>query len=235
VLPLAGLNMLCIGAAAFASTRLLDWPFSFGVPLFGQTLFFMAHSALLARRSALYADQLGPGLAARAAIAHTERARVRLLAIDLAGGALALLLGLGLLIASSPNTPAERPGLLAGSCVMLALGCGLLAHSATLAARRSAFEYVSRFGTPATARLLAWRAAGGTRRRADYSAARRYQLDLDVLPAGGAPYRITIEQLIQLHPRSMPPAGSLLDALYLPEQPEVVVVRLSPGVGPRPA
>lgn len=223
------LNLLCIGFAGVGSARFLGWPLSFGVPLFGQALFFMAFCYALARRTPLYPDH--PSFAhspLTTIIARMERTRRRLLVVDLAGGGIAVSLGLSFLVAAGPHTPGERPLLLVMANVMLALGFALLAHSATLFPRRSAYEYARYAGTPARARLLKVTNTGIGRRLATYDSARLYHLDLEVMPPAGAAYPVTIRQLIRRHPSIMPAVGAVIPVKYLPEQPQVVVALLNP-------
>jgi hypothetical protein len=225
------INLVCIGLAGFVGARFLEWPFSFGLPLFGQLFFFMAFCFLLARRTAIYPDH--PSLAnatPSAAIEQMGQVGRRLLRVDLVGGGLSIVLGLTLLVAalSLPGIPF----LLAGANTTLALGCALLAHSATVIARQPAQEYVRQKGVRATARILKVTNLHYSQRASTYDRARQYLLELEVMPANGNPYKVTVQQLLLKHPSLMPAAGASIPVRYLPEQPQLVVALLEPEVQP---
>jgi hypothetical protein len=224
-----GFNVLCLGLATLISARLLAWPLSFGIPLFGQVLFFMAFCYLLARRTSLYPDHPSfVNTPPAAIIARMEQTRRRLLVADLVGGGIALGLGIVLIVVASLNPAQAQLLLQLVASVMLALGCALWAHSATLLPRQSAHEYARQAGTPAMARVLTVTNMRHTQHAPTYDRARLYGLDLEVIPPTGAPYQVSIQQLVRRHPTSMPSPGTIIPIRYIPEQPQVVVALLNP-------
>jgi MFS family permease len=228
---LLGLNLLCVGLAS-ALFPALSRPLLFGVALCIESMFFMMFLLGLARLGKLHADHPAfLGSAPAIIIAQMEHTRSRLIMIDLIGGALALLLGIACLLAvvvESPAIGSWRSLIFTVGLVAMPLGFALIAHSFTLLPQRAAYEYARQAGTPATARVLKVTKLLGSQRSRSYDKARRYQLELEVQPPGGAPYQATIEQLIRLHPLNMPAIGSTIAVKYLPDQPRVVVALLDP-------
>lgn len=227
------LSLLCIGFTALISSQLLTWPLSFGLPLFVAVMCFMAMTYTLARRTRLYPDH--PSFASMqpaAVIAGMDQTRGRLLVTDVVGGALLIIIGITCLMAANPNSPMGSPLLLATAIVTLALSFALLAHSFTLIPWRSEQEYARHAGVAATARLLDITPLRSVRRLPAFDAARLYRLELEVLPPLGAPYRVTLEQLIRRRRLQMPAVGSLIPVKFLAEQPEVVVTLLDPADRP---
>lgn len=225
---LVGMGILAIGAAALVG-RLLPWPFSYGLPLFVQVFFFMALSATLARYTPLYPDHPSFAKADRTVIIERMKEwRARLLAVDLVGGAAALTLGLAALVVGFLDPSRPEASWLAASSLLLALGVGLFAHAATLVSRQPAQEYVRYAGAAATARVTSVQNLLYSQRTSIYDRARKYRLELEVLPLEGTPYTTTIEQLVRKRPSSMPRPGAVIPIRYIAGQPELVVALINP-------
>jgi hypothetical protein len=227
---LLGLNLLCVGLAS-ATITALSRPLLLGVALIGQSIFFMMFLLGLARLSKLHVDHPAfLGSAPAMIIAQMEQTRNRLIIAELAGGALVLLLGsVCVVVTVASDLGSWRPLIFTIGLVALPLGFALIGHSFTLLPQRAAYEYARQAGTSATAQVLGVTRQLGGRPSRSFDRARRYQLELQVQPQGSAPYQVTIEQLIRLHPLNMPAAGSTIAVKYLPDQPHVVVALLEPG------
>jgi hypothetical protein len=61
-----------------------------------------------------------------------------------------------------------------------------------------------------------------------FDPAKFYILELQVMPATGALYCVTVSQLLRKHSSNMPPVGSTISVKYLPDPPQVVVALLDP-------
>jgi hypothetical protein len=167
-----------------------------------------------------------------AVIARMEQTRRRLLAVEMVAGAISLLLGVVLLVwyeMQLPGLTYERLLSLIASLIALPLGVALIGHSFTLLPRQSAYEYARLAGEPATAVLLNVTRTGGKRPSRTFDPAKLYILELQVMPATGAPYYVTVSQLLRKHSSNMPPVGSTVPVKYLPDQPQVVVALLELG------
>ena len=226
------IDLLCIGLAS-AAIAPFDFPPLVGVLLIGQTLFFMMFTPGIARLTPLDADHPSyqNGAPVAAIIARMDQTRRRLLAIDMVAGAISLLLGIVLLVwfeMQLPGLTKERLLSLIASLIALPLGVALIGHSFTLLPRRSAYEYARLAGEPATAIVLKVTKTAGKRPSRTFDPARFYILELQVMPAKGAPYCITVSQLLRKHSSNMPPVGSTIPVKYLPDQPQVVVALLDP-------
>jgi hypothetical protein len=221
------LDLLCVG---LASTIVASFTKNFpllGVVLIGQILFLLMLILALTRLVPLDADHpaFQDGTPPAAVITRMEQTRTRLLTVEIINGAIVLLVGIILLVFGSTNW---HPLLLAGTIIMVPLGFTLIGHSFTLIHRRSAYEYARLAGAPATARVLKVTNTGWGVPSRSIDRARIYELDIEVLPPSGAPYRITLRQPIRKHLRNMPPVGATIPVKYLPDQPDVVVALLDP-------
>ncbi|HXW00510.1 MAG TPA: hypothetical protein VEC93_18980, partial [Anaerolineae bacterium] len=197
------LDLLCVGLAS-AAIAPFDFPPLAGILLIGQTIFFMMFLLGIARLTPLDADHPSyqDGAPAATIIARMEQTRRRLLAVDIVTGAISLLVGVILLVLfemSVPGITQWRLLLLIASMIALPLGVALIGHSFTLLPRRSAYEYARLAGEPATAIVLKVTKTAGKRPSRTFDPAKFYILELQVMPATGAPYCVTVSQLLRKH------------------------------------
>lgn len=227
------LDLLCAGVTSIVITP-FAWRPLLGVVLIGQTIFFMMIMLGIARLTPLEANHpsFHDGAPAALIIARMEQIRVRFIVGDILAGVIALLLGVVCLVLpmlSLADLSNWRPLIFAVSLVILPLGCALIAHSFTLIHRQSAQEYARQRGTLAKAMLLKVTNTGINQLTRAFDKGRLYILELQVVPAIGTPYHVSLRQLIRLHPANMPAIGSMIPIKYLPDQPHVVVALLDPG------